>query len=76
MNLSHELFDRYYESWWGILAAYDRIAASHGVTQNVMLVVTLLYKHRAPMTQTELGKDLHLSRQTVTSVVDSLERSG
>lgn len=28
------------------------------------------------MTQTELGKDLHLSRQTVTSVVDSLERSG
>lgn len=76
LNLSHELFDRYYESWWGILAAYDRIAASHGVTQNVMLVVTLLYKHRAPMTQTELGKDLHLSRQTVTSVVDSLERSG
>lgn len=41
-----------------------------------MLVDTLLYKHRAPMTQTELGKDLHLSRQTVTSVVDSLERSG
>lgn len=71
-----DLFDRYYESWWGIEAAYDKIAATHGVTSNIMNIVTLLYKKRAPMTQNELSHDLHLSRQTVTSVVDSLEQRG
>lgn len=75
-NWGSELFDRYYESWWGIEAAYDKIAATHGVTSNIMNIITLLYKKRAPMTQNDLSRDLHLSRQTVTSVVDSLERRG
>ena len=41
-----------------------------------MNILTLLYKHRTPMTQNELSRELHLSRQTVTSVVDSLEQRG
>lgn len=71
-----ELFDRYYKSWRGIESAYDKIAANHGVTSNIMNILTLLYKQRAPMTQNELSKELNLSRQTVTSVVDSLEARG
>lgn len=70
------LFERYYKSWNGIEAAYDKIAASYGVTSNVMNVLTLLCKNREPMTQNDLGQELYLSRQTVTSVVDSLERRG
>lgn len=70
------LFERYYKSWNGIEAAYDKIAASYGVTSNIMDVITLLYKNRAPMTQNDLSRELYLSRQTVTSVVDSLERRG
>lgn len=70
------LFERYYKSWNGIEAAYDKIAASYGVTSNMMNVLTLLCKNREPMTQNDLGQELYLSRQTVTSVVDSLERRG
>nr|WP_325212415.1 MarR family transcriptional regulator [uncultured Oscillibacter sp.] len=70
------LFDRYYKSWNGIEAAYDKIAATYGVTSNIMDVITLLYKNRTPMTQNDLSRELYLSRQTVTSVVDSLERRG
>lgn len=72
----NDLFERYYKSWRGIDAAYDQIAASCGVTSNIMNILTLLYKHRTPMTQNELSRELHLSRQTVTSVVDSLEQRG
>ena len=74
--MGSELFDRYYESWWGIEAAYEKIAATHGVTFNILNIITLLYKKRTPMTQNDLSRDLHLSRQTVTSVVDSLEHRG
>lgn len=73
---SNDLFDRYYRSWRGIDAAYDKIAAEYGVTSNIMNILTLLYKQRTPMTQNELSKELHLSKQTVTSVVDSLENRG
>lgn len=72
----NDLFDRYYKSWRGIEVAYDKIAATHGVTYNIMNILTLLYKQRAPMTQNELSRELNLSRQTVTSVVDSLETRG
>ena len=75
-SIWNNLFERYYKSWNGIEAAYDKIAASYGVTSNVMNILTLLCKNREPMTQNELSQELYLSRQTITSVVDSLERQG
>lgn len=72
----NDLFDRFYRSWSGIDAAYDKIAAGCGVTSNIMNILTLLYKKRVPMTQNELSKELYLSKQTVTSVLDSLEKRG
>lgn len=72
----NDLFDRFYLSWSGIDAAYDKIAAGCGVTSNVMNIMTLLYKRRIPTVQNELCKDLHLSKQTVTSVLDGLEKRG
>lgn len=75
-HCSSDLFDRYYKSWYGIDAAYDKIAAKCGVTSNIMNILTLLYKHRVPMTQNDLKKELHLSKQTVTSILDSLEKRG
>ena len=41
-----------------------------------MNILTLLYKHRTPMSQNEISRELYLSKQTVTSVVDSLEKRG
>ena len=70
------LFDRFYKSWRGIEVAYEKIASDCGVTTNVMYILTLLYKNCEPMTQNELSKELHLSKQTVSSVVDSLEKRG
>lgn len=72
----NDLFDRFYRSWSGIDAAYDKIAAGCGVTSNIMNILTLLYKQRTPMTQNELSRELHLTKQTVTSVLDSLEKRG
>ena len=70
----NDVFDRFYKSWGGIDAAYDRIAAGYGVTSNIMNILTLLYRQRVPMTQNELSRELYLSKQTVTSVLDSLEK--
>ena len=75
-HLSNDVFDRYYKSWRGIDAAYDKIAAQCGVTSNIMNILTLLYQHRTPMSQNEISRELYLSKQTVTSVVDSLEKRG
>lgn len=72
----NDFFDRYYKSWWGIDAAYEKIAADCDVTYNVMNILSLLYRHRTPMPQNELSKELHLSNQTVTSAVDNLEKKG
>lgn len=72
----NDLFDRFYRSWSGIDAAYDKIAAECGVTSNIMNILTMLYKRRTPMTQNELSRELHLTKQTVTSVLDSLEKRG
>ena len=75
-HLSNDVFDRYYKSWRGIDAAYGKIAARCGVTSNILNILTLLYKHQTPMSQNELSHELYLSKQTVTSVVDSLEKRG
>ena len=47
----HRLLSRYYETWAGINAAYDRIAARCGVTSNVLYLLDTLYCAEAPMTQ-------------------------
>lgn len=39
----HRLLSRYYETWAGINAAYDRIAARCGVTSNVLYLLDTLY---------------------------------
>ena len=52
-----QLLVRYYETWAGINAAYERFAARFGVTANLLC---------------RLG----LPKQTVASMVSSLERKG
>lgn len=61
----HRLLSRYYETWAGINAAYDRIAARCGVTSNVLYLLDTLYCAEAPMTQSEIGARLGLPKQTV-----------
>ena len=72
----HRLLSRYYETWAGINAAYDRIAARCGVTSNVLYLLDTLYCAEAPMTQSEIGVRLGLPKQTVASMVSGLERKG
>lgn len=72
----HRLLSRYYETWAGINAAYDRIAARCGVTSNVLYLLDTLYCTEAPMTQSEIGARLGLPKQTVASMVSTLERRG
>lgn len=72
----HRLLSRYYETWAGINAAYDRIAARCGVTSNVLYLLDTLYCAEAPMTQSEIGARLGLPKQTVASMVSGLERKG
>lgn len=72
----HRLLSRYYETWAGINAAYDRIAARCGVTSNALYLLDTLYCAEAPMTQSEIGARLGLPKQTVASMVSTLERRG
>lgn len=71
-----ELLNRYYESWLGVDAVYEKWAAYHGITFNMLNILTLLHEQDGPLSQTELCRRLHLSKQTVASVIDSLEKRG
>lgn len=71
-----ELLERYYESWLGLDAVYEKWAARRGVTFNMLNILTLLDDEGVPLAQAELCRRLHLSKQTVASVVDSLEKRG
>ena len=70
MRTMEELLRQYYESWLGLDAVYEKWAARRGVTFNVFNMLTMLYE------QAELCRRLHLSKQTVASVIDSLEKRG
>lgn len=71
-----ELLERYYESWLGLDAVYEKWAARRGVTFNMLNILTLLDDEGVPLAQAELCRRLHLSKQTVASVIDSLEKRG
>ena len=71
-----ELLRQYYESWLGLDAVYEKWAARRGVTFNVFNMLTMLYEQAEPLSQAELCRRLHLSKQTVASVIDSLEKRG
>lgn len=66
--------DRYYESWQGINAVYDRWAARHGVTSNLLFVLDAL--RAGPCAQNEIVQRVQLTKQTVASIVDSMEKKG
>ncbi len=71
-----QLIVRYYETWAGISAAYERFAARLGVTANLLCLLDVLCFVERPVTQSELGTRLGLPKQTVASMVSSLERKG
>ena len=76
MRTMEELLRQYYESWLGLDAVYEKWAARRGVTFNVFNMLTMLYEQAEPLSQAELCRRLHLSKQTVASVIDSLEKRG
>ena len=71
-----QLIMRYYETWAGINAAYERFAARLGVTANLLYLLDLLCCVEQPLTQSEIGTRLGLPKQTVASMVSGLERKG
>lgn len=71
-----QLIMRYYETWAGINAAYERFAARLGVTANLLYLLDLLCCVEQPLTQSEIGTRLGLPKQTVASMVSTLERRG
>ena len=71
-----EVLDQYYESWLGLDAVYEKWAARYGITFNMLNILTLLNGQAEPSAQSELCRRLHLSKQTVASVIDSLEKRG
>ena len=71
-----QLIMRYYETWAGINAAYERFAARLGVTANLLYLLDLLCCVEQPLTQSEIGTRLGLPKQTVASMFSGLERKG
>ena len=68
----HRLLSRYYETWAGINAAYDRIAARCGVTSNVLYLLDTLYcasmvstLERRGYAVREVAKDDHRRRHVL-----------
>ena len=71
-----QVLEQYYESWLGLDAVYEKWAARRGITFNMLNILTLLVEQPEPMSQNELCRRLHLSKQTAASVIGSLGKGG
>ena len=70
------MIDRYYASWLGINAVYDKFASLYGVTSNVLCLLDFLIAQEKPVTQMEIGRFMRLPKQTIASMVNGLEKKG
>lgn len=68
--------ERYYESWFGINAAYDRWAAQNGIATNALYVLLALSTQEQPMTQRAICLRMQLSKQTVSGVIEGFAKRG
>ena len=68
--------DRYYESWFGINAAYDKWAAQNGIATNALYVLLALSEQKEPLTQRAICMRTQLSKQSVSGVIEGFVKKG
>ena len=66
----------YYEFWFGLNEIYERWAKAHGITSNTLFVIHTINEYPDRCTPSVLCKCLLLSKQTVNSILNRLERDG
>lgn len=76
MQSLDQSIDRYYESWFGINAAYDKWAAQNGIATNALYVLLALNDQQEPLSQRAICLRMQLSKQTVSGVIEGFVKKG
>ncbi len=66
----------YYEFWFGLNEIYERWAKAQGLTSNTLFVLYTINEYPDHCTPSVLCKSLLLSKQTINSILNRLERDG
>lgn len=68
--------DKYYEQWFAINGFYSRWAKIHGTTDCAIFTLQMIFYYKGSCTLKFICDKLSLPKQTVASVLNSLEKKG
>lgn len=66
----------YYDVYWGINSIYEQWARKHGLTINSLFTLSIIQDSCGQCTSRLLCEKLLLPKQTVNTILDSLEKKG
>lgn len=75
MNLK-ETIDHSYEFWFGMNSVYEKWTKDNGLTSNSVMILYLTKNSNQFITSKLIIDKLYLSKQTVNSVLNSMEKDG
>lgn len=71
-----EYIDSYYDSYYRIDYLYYEWAADHGIQDTTMFVLNEIYMEKDECTQKQVTENLGYPKQTVSFIMNKLERQG
>jgi len=66
--------EKWYQCWFRLRGAYQGWADDHGISYNALFVVREIYRTPNGCTQKQICEGIVLSKQTVSSILDKLEK--
>ena len=68
--------DNSYTIWFGMNSIYEEWAKSHGLSGNSLMILYCVNNSKEHITPKMIIDRLHLPKQTVTSVLNSMQKEG
>lgn len=63
-----------YKTWFAMNNFYEEWAKQYDLTSNSLLTLYLINQSHTPLTQKDIASELYLSKQTVNSILNNLEK--
>lgn len=63
-----------YKTWFAMNNFYEEWAKQYDLTSNSLLTLYLINQSHTPLTQKDIASELYLSKQTVNSILNILEK--
>lgn len=72
----NEQIERYYRSWFRTNDLYDAWAKRHNIATNTLFALYVINTNKPECTQSQICNQLFLPKQTVSQILNELEKKG